>query len=199
MKKALILTGAVVLGVAALPALAQTQATAKGAALVASAPGQATVAAAVSVSATVEAIDAAARQLTLKGPKGNLNAVTAGPEVRNFDQIKVGDMVVVRYMQALTLTLMKDGKELRSSVETPGAARSAAGERPAGAVAKQTEVTANVVAVDAKTQVVTLKGPKQTVELKVPDAGQFKLIKVGDQIKALYTEALALSVEPAKK
>jgi Cu/Ag efflux protein CusF len=199
MKQALLITGAILLGAAALPTLAQAQAAAKGAALVASSPGQATAARAISVSATVEAIDPATRQVTLKGPKGNLNTVTAGPEVRNFDQIKVGDMVVARYLQALTLTLMKDGKELRSSVETPGAARTAAGERPGGAVAKQTEVTANVVALDAKTQTVTLKGPTQTVELKVPDAGQFKLIKVGDQVKALYTEAVALSVEPAKK
>jgi Cu/Ag efflux protein CusF len=61
------------------------------------------------------------------------------------------------------------------------------------------EVTANVTAVDAKTQTVTLKGPKRTVDLKVPDPGQFKLIKVGDQIQAVYTEALALAVEPAPK
>jgi hypothetical protein len=35
------------------------------------------------------------------------------------------------------------------------------------------------------------------VQLKVPDPGQFKLVKVGDQIQAVYTEAVALSVEPA--
>jgi len=36
----------------------------------------------------------------------------------------------------------------------------------------------------------------------VPDPKQFALVKVGDQIQATYTEALALSVEaaaPAKK
>ncbi|MCI4428033.1 MAG: hypothetical protein JHC40_02570 [Burkholderiales bacterium] len=195
----LIIVGALLLGGTALPALTQTQPAAKAAVSMASAPGQATITAAVSISARVEAIDAANRQLTLKGPNGNLNTVTAGPDVRNFDQIKVGDMVVARYVESLSLTLKKDGKELRSSTETPAAARSALGERPAGIVGKQTEVTANVIAVDAKTQIVTLKGPKQTVELKVPDAGQFKLIKVGDQIQAVYIEALALSVEPAKK
>ena len=83
--------------------------------------------------------------------------------------------------------------------ETSGAARAPEGERPAGVVGQRTEVTANVIATDAKTQTVTLKGPKQTVELKVPDAGQFKLIKVGDQIQAVYTEAVAVSVEPAQK
>lgn len=187
------------LSAATLPALAQNAPAANAAVLAASAPGQATMASEVTVSATVTAIDKATRQVTLKGPQGKLNTVTAGADVRNFDQVKVGDIVTVRYLEALTLTLMKDGKALRSMTETPAAARAASGARPGGVVANQTEVTANVIAVDAKTQTVTLKGPKQTVELKVPDAGQFKLIKVGDQIQAVYTEAVALSVEPAKK
>ena len=200
MKTPSILVGAALIVGAQLPALAQTHPpAAKAAVVAASSPGQATMAAAVTVSATVEAIDKATRQVTLKGPQGKLNTITAGPEVRNFDQVKVGDVVTVRYMEALSLTLMKDGKELRGMTETPGAARSAAGERPAGVVANRTEVTANVIALDAATQTVTLKGPTRTVDLKVPDAGQFKLIKVGDQIKAVFTEALALSVEPAKK
>jgi len=200
MKTQLMLCGAALIGTACLPAIAQTNPPAPKAAVVAaSSPGQATMAAAVTVSATVTAIDKATRLVTLKGPEGKLTTITAGPDVRNFDQVKVGDVVTVRYMEALTLTLMKDGKELRSMTETPGAARAPAGERPAGVVANQTEVTANVIAVDAKTQTVTLRGPTRTVDLKVPDAGQFKLIKVGDQIKAVFTEAVALSVEPAKK
>ncbi len=200
MKNQLTLLAAALIGIASLPALAQTNPpAAKAAVVAASSPGQATVAAAVTVSATVEAIDKATRLVTLKGPQGKLHTVTAGPEVRNFEQVKVGDVVTVRYLEALTLTLMKDGKELRSMTETPGAARAPAGERPAGVVANQTEVTANVVALDAATQTVTLKGPTRTVDLKVPDAGQFKLIKVGDQIKAVFTEAMALSVEPARK
>ena len=200
MKTPSILVGAALIACAQLPALAQSNPpAAKAAVVAASSPGQATMAAAVTVSATVEAIDKATRQVTLKGPQGKLNIITAGPEVRNFDQVKVGDVVTVRYMEALSLTLMKDGKELRSMTETPGAARAPAGERPAGVVANQTEVTANVIGLDAATQTVTLRGPTRTVELKVPDAGQFKLIKVGDQIKAVFTEAMALSVEPAKK
>ena len=200
MKPQMILLGAALIGMASLPASAQTNPpAAKGAVMAASAPGQATMAAAVTVSATVTAIDKATRQVTLKGPEGKLNTVTAGPDVRNFDQVKVGDVVTVKYMESLTLTLMKDGKELRSMTETPAAVRAPAGERPGGAVGNQTEVTANVIALDAKTQTVTLKGPNRTVDLKVPDAGQFKLIKVGDQIKAVFTEAVALSVEPAKK
>ena len=53
------------------------------------------------------AIDKATRTLTLKGPEGNVMDVVAGDEVKNFDQIKLGDFVVVRYAQALTLELRK--------------------------------------------------------------------------------------------
>lgn len=202
MNKTNLIFGVALLGAACLPALAQQKPEAGVAAMASSAPGTGTVVAAVTISARVESIDKAQRLLTLKGPKGNAQTVTAGPEVRNFDQIKVGDMVVARYMEALTLTLKKDGKELVAKSETTDGARSAAGEKPAGIVGRQVEVTADVIAVDAKTQTLTLKGPKQTIELKVPDAKQFALVKVGDQIQAVYTEALALSVEtaaPAKK
>jgi len=46
---------------------------------------------------------------------------------------------------------------------------------------------------------IRLRGPERQVELKVSDPAQLKLIKVGDQIHAVYTEAVALSVEPASK
>ena len=61
------------------------------------------------------------------------------------------------------------------------------------------KITAEVVALDAKTQVVTLRGPKRTVDLKVRDPEQFKLIAKGDRVEATYTEAMAVAVEPAKK
>jgi Cu/Ag efflux protein CusF len=197
MQQQQILIGAALLGALCLPALAQQKPAADAAVVTASAPGKVSMAATVKAVGTVEAIDKATRQVTIKGPKGNVATVTAGPDVRNFDQIKVGDQVIVQYLEALSLTLKKDGKELRARTDTTDAARAAAGDKPAGVVARQTEVTADVIAVNAKTQVITLRGPKQTVELKVPDAAQFKLIKVGDQIQAVYTEAVALSVEPA--
>ncbi|HEX6018902.1 MAG TPA: hypothetical protein VFZ28_12460 [Burkholderiaceae bacterium] len=178
---------------------AQQQPDASAAVVAASAPGRGTIARTVVITASVEAVDAANRHVTLKGPRGKVVELAVDPAVRNLEQVKVGDRVAVRYLQALTLTLKKDGKELRGSAESADAARAPAGERPGAIAAQQVEVTADVIAVHPKTQTVTLKGPKQTVDLKVPDRGQFKLVKVGDQVHALYTEALAVSVEPAKK
>ena len=183
---------------AATPAMAQTL-KAEGAAAASSSPGKAQVARAIKVSATVSAIDKASRTITLKDAAGKEFPVVAGSEVRNFDQITVGSEVVVGMMQALALELKKGGAGTPSMVESADAARAASGAQPGGVVARKVTVTADVVALDAKTQTATLKGPKQTVDLKVPDPKQFKMIAVGDQIQATYTEALAISVEPAKK
>jgi len=193
-----LVAGASLLAALAVPAVAQ-QAADTTRAVAASAPGKAVIAASRTVVATVEAIDAAKREVTLKGPKGNLVPVTAGPEVRNFDQIKVGDSVVVKYAEALSLTLKKDGKELRGSTQSADGARAAVGAAPGAVVGQEVTVIADVTAVNAKTQTVTLKGPQRTVDLRVPDKGQFKMIKVGDQIEATYAQAVALSVQPAKK
>ena len=93
------------LGALCAPSFGQQQPGAGATVVAASAPGKATVARTATVRATVEAIDAANRQLTLKGPRGNVFAVAVDPQVRNLEQVKVGDSVVVRYFEALSLTL----------------------------------------------------------------------------------------------
>jgi len=189
---------AVALVAAGIPTYAPAQ---TSTAVVATEPGKAAMAEAVEISATVQAIDKANRLVTLKGPKGNTVVVEAGPEVRNFDQIKVGDKVVARYVEALTLELKKGSGGIRERVERDGAARAKPGEKPGAAVGRQVTVVADVIAVDAAKQTIRLRGVKRTIDLKVRNPEQFKLVKVGDQVEATFTEAVALSVEPvsAKK
>ena len=78
--------------------------------------------------------------------------------------------------------------------------RAPLGAKPGGTLGREVKIVADVVAVNPKTRTVTLKGPKgNTVDLKVEDPAQFANIKMGDQVDAVYTEALAISVEPAAK
>ncbi|MOA60085.1 hypothetical protein D3C78_1848790 [compost metagenome] len=66
-------------------------------------------------------------------------------------------------------------------------------------VGREVTVTADVVAVNAKTGMVTLKGPKgKTVDVHVEDPEQLKAVRRGDQVQAVYTEALAISVTPRR-
>lgn len=171
-----------------------------GGAVVASEPGKAAIVRAAEISAQVVGLDKATRTLTLKGPKGNVVDLVAGDEVKNFDQIKLGDLVVARYAQALTLELRKTTSGTGDVAVREEAAKSKPGERPAAAGARQVTLLATVTAVDPKASTITLKGPKgNEVMLAVHNPDQFKVVKKGDRVEVTYTEALALSVEPAPK
>ena len=188
----------IVLGLA-IAAFAGSAVAQTGGVVVGSSPGKAGVAQTVETTATITAIDKATRDITLKGPQGNEVTVTAGPEVKNFDNMKVGDQVNVKYVEALTLELKKGGGMQVARTEKEGAAGAKPGEKPAGAVGRQVTIVADVVDVNPAKQSITLKGPQRTVEMVVPDPAQFKLVAKGDQVEAKYTQALAIAVEPAAK
>ncbi len=180
-------------------ALAQKPEAAESAVVV-SEPGKAAAVSTAEISAQVTAIDKATRTVTLKGPKGNVVDVVAGDEVKNFDQIKVGDRVVARYAEALTLELKKVKAGSGDVTMREEAAKAQPGEKPAVAGARQITAIATVTAVDPKKSTITLKGPRgKEVTLNVRNPEQFKVVKKGDHIEVTYTEALALSVEPAPK
>jgi len=167
-------------------------------AVIASEPGRVAALSAVELSAQVIAINKGTRTLTLKGERGNVVEIVAGDEVRNFDQIQVGDSVVARYAEALTLQLKKTGGAAGEPVVSGEVGRAKPGERPAVAGTRTITAIADVVAVDPAASTISLKGPQgNVVELNVSNPDQFKVVKVGDQVEVTYTEAVALSVEPA--
>jgi len=194
MRLSSLVAGLAVAAVIASPVVAQT-----GAVVAGTAPGKAGVAQTVKVTATITAIDKATRDVTLKGPQGNEVVVTAGPDVKNFDTMKVGDQVDAQYVEALTLELKKGGGMTVAKSEQGGVMEAKPGQKPGGVAGRQVTIVADVVDVNPAKQSITLRGPKRTVELVVPDPAQFKLVAKGDQVEAKYTQALAIAVEPAKK
>jgi hypothetical protein len=154
----------------------------------------------VEVQAAVVAVDKENRILTVKGPRGNLKTLTVGKEARNFDQVKVGDMITLTYMEALTVSLEKAEGAKPGKTVTEELKRAAPGEKPGGQMQRQATVVGTVTAINGKTQMVTVRGPDgNEVDLKVEDAAKLKNVKIGDLVKATYTEAVAVSVStPAK-
>ena len=178
--------------------LAQAQKpTASGATVVSSEPGKAVIASTVEATATVSAVDKATRTITLKGPERTFDVV-AGDEVRNFDQIKIGDRVTARYAEALSLELKKTNAPLDAK-GTAAVTRAAPGARPAAAAGREITFLADVVNVDPAKSIISLKGPSgNVVDLKVQNPDHFKVVKKGDQVEAVYTQAIAVAVTPAK-
>lgn len=194
MKKRNYLAACLVAAALAAPTFAQ-----QGAVVAGKAPGMAGIAQTVNVQATITKIDAKTREVTLKGPRGNEMTIEAGPEVKNFSKLKVGDTVDVQYVESLVLELKKGGGMPVERTEEKAMTSAKSGEKPGAAGGRRVTVVGDVVNVDTATKTVTVKGPKRTVDLHVDDPEQLKMVAKGDQVQATYTEAAALSVVPAKK
>jgi hypothetical protein len=169
-----------------------------GGTVVTSEPGKAAIVRTVESSAQVVGLEKATRTVTLKGPKGDPVDVVASDEVKNFDQIQIGDFVVARYIEAVTLELRKTGAGSGQMSTREEVTKAKLGERPAVAGTRQTSAVAEVTAVDPQASTITLKGPRgNELTLAVQNPAQFEVVRVGDHVEVTYTEALALSVEPA--
>ena len=147
------------------------------------------------LTATVTAVDPATRNVTLVGTDGKQVTVTAGPDVINFDQIRVGDR--------LKATVES---ELVAYMKTPGApsddggytaiAGAAKGAKPGVAGTEFVEVTAKVTSVDPKRHRATLRfpdGKTTTVPIR-PDEDLTKVSR-GDEVVIRTTAAVAVAVE----
>jgi len=162
-------------------------------------PTGAGVAQAVEIQATVTAVDKAKRTVTVKGPQGKLRTFAVGKEARNFDQVKVGDLVTLTYAEAVTVSLEKAAGAKPGVTVTEDLKRAEPGAKPGGVMTSQTSIVGTVTAIDTKTQLVTVRGPEgNEVDLKVQDPAKLKNVKIGDLVKATYTEALAISVTTPK-
>ena len=145
--------------------------------------------------ATVDAVDMQKRTVTLILPDGKKKTLTAGPEVKNFDQIKKGDKLKVKLIETVALFVRKasDPPDAGEAAEVSVAPK---GEKPGLMAVKTAEITGNVQAIDYKKRTVTLKGPEGNLAtLKVGKAAKrFNEVKKGDQVVLRVTEALLIDV-----
>jgi len=196
MKKIYSLVLAAAIALFAVPSMADTKAPAKEG----DKPGGIAVQTTVTTS-TVTAIDYKARTFTLKGEKGDSVSLTAGPEVKNFAQLKVGDVVSVETVESIGIFVTPKGQVAPSAGKTQYLETAKPGQKP-GMVAVETEtVTATVTAIDQKTRMVTLKGPagnSRTIKVG-PDAKRLNEVKVGDEVTVTVTIGTAISVTTPQK
>ena len=149
----------------------------------------------VTVTSTIEAIDHSARTVTLKDKDGNLQTLYAEPEIKRFDELKVGDKVTFKYSEAVAVAVIK--------ADAPAAANSGGatvtrgtGPKPSGTVTREVTATVTVKAVDHQAKSMTFTGANgRTVSVRVEDPSLLKDVKPGDRIQVTYSNALIVSVE----
>ncbi len=145
-------------------------------------------------------VDTKTRTITFKNKEGESKFV-AGPEITNFAQIKKGDRVNVSYETAVAIELIKTKSTgIRSKVETNTVTNSKANEKPSEVIANTTTIIADIVSVDREKKLVSVKGPSgkiTTVIVKNP--ALLADVSVGEQVKVVYSDAMAASITTPKK
>ena len=152
------------------------------------------------VKATVKSIDQATRQVVLTTADGKDHEFVVGKQARNLPQVKVGDEVIVQYQEALAVEVNEADptKPLPQPTEAIATDRSEPGKKPEGVIARTVTLNGTVESIDMDKKVATIKGSGgNTVEVKMQHPERWQNVKVGDTITAKYSEALALSVQPA--
>jgi hypothetical protein len=196
--KKIALVSAVVLMMGSSIAIAQNKPQAVVA--VEAAPGVLKVAEGVQVQGKFKSVDQKTRQVVIVGPNGNEFKTTLGNEVKNFNQIKVGDIVTLTHVEIFVADIKKPSKvEIRERVETEKAVTAKLGDKPAAAIERQVAIVADVTAVDEKKGTLTVRGATRTLDIKVKDPKVLKGIKVGTQIETVVTEIIAIEVSAPKK
>jgi hypothetical protein len=148
----------------------------------------------VTATATVVSINADDRTVVLRRGDGNDTTYTCGPEVRNFNQIAVGDQVNATVAEELALILVKGGMA-PVMAQTTAVIRAPLGAKPGGKVLDTVSFTARVVALDATQRSVTLQmadGRSKTVKV-APDINLAN-VSPGDDVGVRLTQAVMITV-----
>lgn len=155
------------------------------------------------LTAVINHIDRQRRLVQLVGPDGGQLTIEAGPAVRNFDQLQIGDTVVATYYAAVAAELRQRGRGDAQAEPAAGAvyaARSQPGERPGGAVGSVATVSIVIDAVDPSFHTITFTdaaGLTRVIGVDDPDAQAFiAKLRKGDVVDVTYSEAFAIDVEP---
>jgi Cu/Ag efflux protein CusF len=148
----------------------------------------------VEMTAEIVAIDKDARTVTLQDEDGDTQDIFCGPEVKRFDELKVGDKVTFRYYESVVSSIRKPGQSAPAPSSDPTLVRGT-GARPGGTLSQQMTAAVTITAIDMKVPSVTVKTEDgRTMSFKV-DKKNLKDVKVGDVVDITYTEALAITVK----
>ena len=161
-----------------------------------------TVSASVTRTSTVTKIDKKDRWITLKLEDGSLVDIQAGPAVKNFDQIKVGDQLIAEAQDTVTIEVVPAGQAAPNVTGGSSMVSAPKGAKPMGVVVDTVVVSGKVTAIDYATRTVTLVGPEgnsRTFQVG-PEAKKFNAVKQGDVVVVTLKSATSLEVvTPTKK
>ncbi len=150
----------------------------------------------ITVKTTIEAIDRDARTVTLMDEHGSFETVYAGPEIKRFDELKVGDKVTFTYSESVAIRIRKPGDPAPAASTGEPVIAQGTGAKPSGSKTRQMTTEVILEEVDPKAKSITFAGQDgRSVSLRVEDRKMLENLHPGDKIEVTYTTALLIKVE----
>lgn len=150
-------------------------------------------------SAVVQSVDMTTRQMLLVTDEGETVMMTAGPEVRNLDQVDAGDSVTLSYSQAVSLRMV-DAETPTATMTVAGMAAAEKGDKPGAAAGQMTLMIVDFVDYDGATHVARFLDADGLVRFATvkPEMRAFAATrKTDDKVEITIEEAIAVAVVPA--
>jgi Cu/Ag efflux protein CusF len=145
--------------------------------------------------ASVQAIDAATREVTMVTSEGKTSKITASPKVKNFNQIQIGDQVTATVTKTVDVSLLEPG-ETRSPGQSSVSGSASEGTKPGAMTSQTVQATARIEALDAKHRKVTLRFSDGSAEnFDVRKDIDMSKAHLGQQVLIRSTEEVAVRVE----
>jgi len=123
----------------------------------------------VEMTAEIVAIDHDARLITLEDEDRESETIFAGPEVKRFDDLKVGDKVTFRYYESIVSQIRKPGESAPAPSGDPTLVRGK-GPKPSATLSQQTTASVTITALDSKAPSMIVETEDgRTMSFKVED------------------------------
>lgn len=151
---------------------------------------------------TVTDISSETREITIIGPQGELTTITAGDEIKRFDEIAIDDIIkfdLYTYMKA-EFREPTDEEIAEPIVIVEEAIKATDESAPAGAVGAVVKSVVTIEALNRVYMIATVKGPKGNfLSIKMADKDLITKLHIGQVVILTYAEALAVSLEKIEK
>jgi hypothetical protein len=114
----------------------------------------------------------------------------------NLEAAKVGDAIVCRYYETVTVRKKKPDENIPNLSVKEGIVTAKRGGMPGAVADQRASVVLSVTEVDPANGILTVKGPDGSVEkVRAKDPRNLRHVKAGDELVVTVTRATAISLE----
>jgi hypothetical protein len=159
-------------------------------------PGEAAAISSHRMTASVLAVDTAARRLTLRGEDGHTETISVPPEVKRFNEISAGDVIDVEVQEGLLFEYQPPGSSFVPPTAVVAGARAGKDLPPGAAALVTVQSTVTITSINLKSRVVELQDPDgYKYEVKAGPKLAIERLTVGDRLVATYAASAAIVLD----